>query len=196
MQLFPEIKFLLASKSPRRAELLSQAGISFTIIEQDVVENVPEDIDPIDAPRFLAELKSHSCISSLGHHDEVIIAADSLVLLDDSILTKPSDAKEAAQMLRLLSGKQHTVITGVSLLSMDNHSSFDETAIVKFCPLPEDAIHFYIKNYSPFDKAGSYGIQDWLGLCYIEYIHGNFSNVMGLPISRLLVELNCFLASK
>ena len=190
------LRVLLASRSPRRSALLAEAGIPFEIVDQAVAEVVPADLPVEHTAVYLARLKSEACRHLLTEPDQVLLAADSIVLLAGRVLGKPADRAEAAQMLRSLSGSVHKVVTGVSLVSLAQECSFEEVAEVTFYPLSEAEINYYIDNFSPFDKAGAYGIQEWIGLCHVAGINGNFSNIMGLPVSRLYRELQAFIIPK
>jgi len=176
---FPKI--ILASKSPRRSQLLEQAGFDFEIRTTEVEENYPADMVPQKVPEFLAKKKAHASKHFL-QGEEVILAADSIVILDDVIFEKPKDRADAVRILRQLSGKQHQVITGVCLLSKKQELVFSGLSQVFFDELSDAEIAFYIDQYRPFDKAGSYGIQEWIGLCKIQKIEGTYSNIMGLPV--------------
>lgn len=178
-------RIILASKSPRRSQLLSQAGLPFVIKTKEVTEDYPSDMPVDDVAVYLAHKKAHASISFLEKDNDVILAADSIVILDDEIFEKPKDVADAQQMLARLSGREHRVITGVCLLNHKTVINFGEVSKVKFAELSPAEIDFYIKEYQPFDKAGSYAIQEWIGLCKIEYIHGTYANVMGLPVHRV-----------
>ena len=172
---------LLASQSPRRKFLLGEAGIDFRQMNPDVNEVWPKHLDVEKIPEHLAELKARALLKE-RREDEVIIAADSIVVLDGKLIGKPGDEKIAADTLRKLSGRVHKVITGLCMISEKGPWLQSETAEVKMGDLTEEEIEYYIRKYRPFDKAGSYGIQEWLGLCRVEYIKGTFSNIMGLPM--------------
>ena len=178
-------RIILASKSPRRSQLLSQAGLPFVIKTKEVSEDYPAEMPVDEVAVFLAHKKAKASTSFLENDNDVILAADSVVILDDEIFEKPKDAADAHQMLSRLSGREHRVITGVCLLTHEKTINFGEVAKVKFAELSPTEIDFYINKYQPFDKAGSYAIQEWIGLCKIEYIHGTYANVMGLPVHRV-----------
>ena len=182
---------ILGSKSSRRQNLLNQAGLDFKIAEIDCNEDFPDLLDIRHIAKFLAEKKSKAYTNKLSE-GEILLTADTIVLLNDNILGKPSDNKEAKKMLQLISGKTHEVITGVCLRSKDKTISFDDTTIVSFLELTEDEIEYYISTDSPLDKAGAYGIQDWIGLIGIDTIQGSYYNVVGLPIHKVYQELNRF----
>ncbi len=183
-------KISLASKSPRRHELLRTAGIEFEFIEIDTDESFSEELDCTIVPEFLAEKKADA-VRTL-QENELLITADTVVILDNEIFNKPSDKDEAMQMLLRLSGKTHIVVTGVCLKSSKHKHIFSEHTEVTFFEISEKQAEFYIENFNPFDKAGSYGIQDWIGVTSIQNINGCYFNVMGLPVSRLLRELSAF----
>ncbi|TVQ44704.1 MAG: septum formation protein Maf [Saprospirales bacterium] len=182
---FPPI--LLASASPRRAELLTKAGFTFRQIVPMVEEQWPQEMEAEEIPEYLAGLKAEAVEASMLP-GEFILTADSIVVLDGEVIGKPKDDKEAKSFLRKLSGRQHQVITGVCILSETHQSLGSETAHVTMDKLHEEEIDFYIKNYQPLDKAGAYGIQEWLGLCRVSEISGSYSNIMGLPM-HLVYEM-------
>lgn len=186
-------KLVLASKSPRRQLLLTQLGLPFEIrTGSEVDETVPEDIALHDAPAFIAHQKAQPIRQTLKPN-EILIASDTLVCLDDKALGKPKGRDEAIEMLRSLSGKEHLVITGVALFHGDKHHSFSATTKVYFRRLKEKEIEYYVDKYQPYDKAGAYGIQEWIGHAAVERIEGSYYNVMGLPVALLYSELTKFL---
>ncbi|MCA6074591.1 Maf family nucleotide pyrophosphatase [Fulvivirga sedimenti] len=182
---------LLASNSPRRHELLRQAGLGFTVVQNLMEETFPQDMPPEEVPRYLAEQKAEFNKEIL-EGDEILITADTIVKLNDQILGKPNSTPEATELLKSLSGKWHEVITGVCLLSRTLQVSFSETTRVKFRNITEEEIDYYVRNYMPYDKAGAYGIQEWIGLIGIDRIEGSYFNVVGLPINRVWYELQQF----
>ena len=185
-------KLILASKSPRRQDLLRGLGIDFEIVTKDVEEIYPDHLKREQVPIYLAELKAKAFENDI-EENTIIITSDTTVLLDDDILNKPKDIEEAEQMLKRLSGRTHSVVTGVCLTSKDKqHSFYSETKVV-FKTLDQEEISYYLKHFSPLDKAGSYGIQEWIGYIGIEKIEGCFFNVMGLPLNKLYKELEAFL---
>lgn len=186
-------KIYLASKSPRRSELMNQAHIPFEIYINDGDESYGSDIPTEEVPAFLAELKANSSMQILKNDSDIIISADSVVICDGHIIGKPKDRTDALDILSKLSGQWHTVITGVCLLSINKKVTFSESAEVLFYPLSPEEMDFYVDKFEPMDKAGAYGIQDWIGLCKVKEIRGNFSNIMGLPMSRLYHELKAFI---
>ena len=182
---------LLASASFRRRELLTQLGVQYSLVKPSQEEEVvPSDICVEDVSEYLACQKSNA-YNDLKDND-LLITADTTVIVDNKILGKPKDYSDAFQMLRLLSGKTHLVVTGVCLRSVDKVVSFSVKTEVTFSKLDDEEIRFYIENYKPFDKAGAYGIQEWMGKVAVEGINGSFYNVVGLPVQRLYRELKKF----
>lgn len=177
------MKIILASQSPRRKELLSQLGLTFAVAVKDVDESFPDGMEPVAAARHIAEKKARAFIGELT--DGMVIAADTIVTIDGLVLGKPRDAEHAAALLGLLSGRAHEVITAVAVLHEGRIESFHEVTEVHFRHLRPAEIDHYIKRYRPFDKAGAYGIQEWIGLAAIERIVGSYTNVVGLPTQRL-----------
>ena len=191
--MFDNYTFTLASASPRRRELLKGLDISFTVEPgKDEKEVFSAELPHTEIPAFLARHKSETFHRELVP-GEVLITADTLVFLDERILGKPHDADEARQMLRALSGRTHTVTTGVALRTREKIHTFSDTTEVDFKPLTDEEIDRYIEKYRPFDKAGAYGVQEWIGYIGITGIRGSYFNVMGLPVQRLYTELCGFL---
>ena len=185
--------FTLASASPRRRELLKGLDIAFTVEPgKDEKEAYSEGMPHTEIPAFLARHKSETFHREL-RENEVLITADTLVFLDEKILGKPKDPEDAAAMLRALSGRTHTVVTGMALRTRERIHTFSDTTEVDFKLLSEEEIGYYIERYRPFDKAGAYGIQEWIGFVGITAIRGSYFNVMGLPVQRLYTELRRFL---
>jgi len=182
---------ILGSKSPRRKELLEGLGLTFETRTKEVEESFSTEIDQHKVAEFLANKKANAFEQELTKED-IIITSDTIVLCDGEILGKPNDAKDAFEMLTKLSGKSHQVITGVCLKSIEKTITFSDTTKVWFKSLTSDEINFYIKTYQPFDKAGSYGIQEWIGYIGIEKIEGTYFNVMGLPVNLLYKRLYDF----
>ncbi len=178
----------LASKSPRRQELLRNAAIQFDLIELDVAEDYPEDMVAEDVPEYLARKKAEAAIP-LIHDDHLILAADSIVILDNTVFGKPLDADEAARMLRLLAGRHHLVITGVFIGNRKKAVSFSSYTNVWIEKMTEEEIWDYIYTESPLDKAGAYGIQDWIGWAKVSRVEGSYANVMGLPVQQVYETL-------
>lgn len=188
MNWLPNYNYILASKSPRRQELLRLLGMVFSVKVKEVEENFPEGLLKYEIPEFLARLKSSPFLPELKKND-LLITADTIVYLDGEVLGKPANSSEAAEMLQKLSGKEHQVISGVCLTSASKQTSFHAETNVQFKNLSEEEIQFYIRTYKPFDKAGAYGIQEWIGLIGIIHIEGSFYNVMGLPVRQLYEEI-------
>ena len=184
-----QFNIILASGSPRRRELLSQLDIKFTVETLDVDESFPSEMKVKDVATFLSEKKINAYPKEKIGTNTIIITADTIVTIDDLVLGKAKDKTEAFKMLSMLSGKTHSVITGVSIKSKTKTISFSSATRVKFKELSKEEINYYIHHYQPFDKAGSYGIQEWIGKVGVEWIEGSFYNVMGLPIQKLYTEL-------
>lgn len=182
-------KIILASASPRRQFLLKDLGLNIEIKTKEVEEIYPDNLTGKDIVLYLAELKANVFLDDEIGTDTILIAADTIVCLDDEVLTKPANYEDAFKIISSLSGKKHEVISGVCLRSVQKKISFYATTEVYFKNLSEEEIHHYIQHYKPYDKAGAYGIQEWIGYIGIEKISGSFYNVMGLPIQRLYEEL-------
>ncbi|MCX6251079.1 MAG: Maf family nucleotide pyrophosphatase [Bacteroidetes bacterium] len=180
---------ILASQSPRRQYLLKELGLDFEIIATNVLEEYPETLTPVEIAIYLAELKSDNFDSSRMDSSALIITADTIVCINKEILGKPRNHDEAVIMLKKLSGQKHDVITGVSLKSKKKRTSFHVISSVYFKELSMEEINYYIENFQPFDKAGGYGVQEWIGYIGISKIEGSFFNVMGLPVKELYEEL-------
>ena len=182
-------KVVLASNSPRRKELLSGLGIQYEVKTlPDIDESFPAGLDGVEIPAYIARAKADA-YRALMQSDELIITADTIVWLEGEVMGKPSDAEDARRMLRALSGQTHQVITGVCLTTAETQKAFSTVTDVTFCCLSEEEIIYYVEHYQPMDKAGSYGIQEWIGFVGVESISGSYFNVMGLPIQRLYTEL-------
>lgn len=183
---------LLASKSPRRRELLKELRIPFSPVSLGGIEETyPDNIPVEDVPQFLADRKADAYLSFIKEN-EMVITADTLVIKNDKVLGKPKNQEEAKEMLDLLSDTTHKVVTGVCIVTRDRRVSFTAVTEVRFGKISNEEAEYYIDNYRPFDKAGSYGIQEWIGCVAVESISGSFYNVMGLPIHRLYQELKNF----
>ena len=182
-------KIILASKSPRRQYLLKELGLDFEILDISVNEEYPEGLAAEEIALYLAELKAANMDFNRIEENAIVITADTIVCLGDEILGKPSGYGEAVRMLQKLSGKKHDVITGVCLRSKSKKRVFHSLSSVYFKELSLEEIEYYIDNFQPFDKAGGYGIQEWIGYIGIEKIEGSFFNVMGLPVKELYEEL-------
>lgn len=178
---------ILASSSPRRQYLMKEAGFNFTIEKPDIDESFPAEMPVDQVARYLAAKKAEFFRPNI--HNEIVVTADTVVILFDRIMNKPADRKEAFEMLNLLSGRTHLVMTGVCILSKEKEESFDDTTEVTFQSLTKEEIEFYVDHYKPYDKAGSYGAQDWIGMVAIKEIKGSYFNVMGLPIHRVYQHL-------
>ncbi|MBQ7218289.1 MAG: septum formation inhibitor Maf [Ruminococcus sp.] len=181
---------ILASKSPRRQELIRTITDDVEVRVSDVEEILPEAISPEDAPVYLASIKARAVARDFP--DRVVVGADTVVILDGQVLGKPKDREDAVRMLRALSGKTHTVVTGCSIICGEREVSFGDSTRVEFYPLSDREIDEYIATGEPFDKAGAYGIQG-RGSLFVKGIEGDFFNVMGLPVARLNRELKAFL---
>jgi|SRR5690606_18342602 len=177
------MKIILASQSPRRRELLAQLGVAFDVMIREFDEHFPDQLDPVGAVRHIAEKKATVFITEVT--DELVIAADTVVTIDGRILGKPADRADAIDMLSRLSGRKHEVITAVSLLHKGLIHTFHEVTEVYFRALSEQLISYYVDHYQPFDKAGAYGIQEWIGMVGVEKIVGSYTNVVGLPTQQL-----------
>lgn len=182
------MKILLASQSPRRKELLFSLGFDFEVVKIDCEEILPDHIKIENAASYLSELKADAFRNL--EKDEVLITADTVVAIDDQILGKPTNEENAKQMLRKLSGKTHQVFTGITIKTISKTFTETDVADVEFEHISDDEIDFYIKNYKPFDKAGSYGIQEWLGMAKIKKMNGSFYTIMGLPTHLVYKILN------
>jgi septum formation protein len=174
---------VLASNSPRRQQLLTQSGFVFSVKTKDTPEDFPSAMPAEEVPVHLAQRKAAAVLNELTN--EIVLAADTVVIIDGQILNKPRDNSEAFQMLSILSGRKHEVITGVCVSSKEKTISFSDLTEVFFKKLTINEIEFYIKKYQPFDKAGAYGAQEWMGMIAIEKIIGSYFNVMGLPVHQV-----------
>lgn len=187
-----DYRIILASNSPRRKELLSGIGVKYEFrMLPDIDESYPETVSADEVAGYLAEKKASAYLPELNV-DELLITADTVVLLDSIVIGKPSDEADAIRMLQLLSGKTHKVITGVCLTSKKKQVVFSDTAYVTFGELSREEISYYVSNYKPYDKAGAYGVQEWIGYVAVEKIEGSYFNVMGLPIFKVYKELKQF----
>lgn len=188
-----DYKLILASQSPRRKMLLQGLDLDFEVYVKDGVdESVPDGLDKFQVPVFLAEKKS-KVYSDIIKERTILITADTIVWVNNKLLGKPENANHATEMLRELSGVNHEVITGVCISSLKQRVSFYALSEVYFRQLTNEEINYYISRYKPYDKAGSYGIQEWIGYTAIEKIEGSFYNVMGLPVQTLYLRLEKFL---
>ena len=183
--------FILASKSPRRQYLLKELGLHFDVHTKEVDESFPSHLKAQQIPLYLAEKKANAFEAEIAD-GTVVITSDTIVWIDGQVLNKPADKADATRMLKLLSGKMHEVYTGVCLKSKHKLISFYACTKVYFKPLSEQEIEYYIDNYSPYDKAGAYGAQEWIGYIAVEKIEGSYFNVMGLPLKELYEQLLLF----
>jgi septum formation protein len=183
-------KIILASASPRRQYLLKEIGLEFTVDPPHIDESFPPEMPLEKIPTYLAEKKAKALSTKIN--DEIVIASDTVVILGERILNKPADRNEAIEMLNFLSGKTHTVITSVCILSKKKSDVFDDRTEVTFKKLSLEEIEFYVDNYKPFDKAGAFGAQDWIGMVAVEKISGSYFTVMGLPIHKVYEHLKSF----
>jgi septum formation protein len=191
MNWLPNYNYILASKSPRRQELLKSLGIGFQLMISDVEENYPFNLKKEEIPVYLAKLKAESLKPGLKGND-LLITADTIVWFDGEVLGKPENEDAAVKTLNKLSGHEHQVISGVCLTSINKQKSFYSISNVSFKQLSSDEIDYYVSEYKPFDKAGAYGIQEWIGYIGIAHIEGSFFNVMGLPVQQLYSEIQNF----
>ena len=184
----PKNKIFLASKSPRRKQLLEEMGFTFEVLPTDVEEIYPKHFTPIQIAEYLSQLKLSPIDFSQYSKNDIFISCDTIVVLNETILGKPKTEAEAIAMLQQLSGKTHQVISGLTVASIEKKITKHSITEVTFKPLSEQEIQYYIEHYKPYDKAGGYGIQEWIGLIGVTSIHGCFYNVMGLP-TQLLAEI-------
>ena len=182
------LKIILASGSPRRQEILAQAGFKFEIIVRPTTEHFSENELLEKVPEILAKEKAEQ-FADIGE-DTIVISADTVVIANRTILNKPLNRQEAIEMLSLLQNNTHKVVTGVCIKNGDNYDVFSDTTEVRFSPISNAEIEYYVDAYKPFDKAGSYGIQEWIGLIGISKIEGSYSNVVGLPVEKVYSKLS------
>lgn len=186
-------RIILASNSPRRRELLGGLGIDFTVkVMEGIDESWPHDLKGEDIPLYISKEKAAPYKAAIAN-DELVITADTIVYVDGEVLGKPYDKADAVRMLKLISGRWHEVITGVTLMTKERERSFAVTTKVKFSNLSDDEIRRYVDSGLPMDKAGAYGIQEWIGYVGVEAIEGSYFNVVGLPVQRLYRELMEFI---
>ncbi|OIP83350.1 MAG: septum formation protein Maf [Porphyromonadaceae bacterium CG2_30_38_12] len=188
LQNIEKYNLVLASQSPRRQELMRGLHVDFSIQSIDIEESFPAGLVGVDIPMFLAEKKANAYIPTM-QPETLLITADTIVWHEGKVLGKPIDKKDATKMLRTLSGKMHQVITGVCLCSLTKRKVFHVISDVQFAHLTDNEIEYYLDKYKPYDKAGAYGVQEWIGFIGVEYIQGSYFNVMGLPIQRLYNEM-------
>ena len=186
-------KFLigLASQSPRRQYLLAEAGFRFELIPNAYDEVVPEGMDPVDVPEWLAHQKAVHALPLIEHRD-LILTADCIVIMEGEIIGKPTDPSEAHELLERLSGRTHQVVSGVCLMTPNKSLSFSAQSLVTFGQLTAKELGYYVRSFDPLDKAGAYGIQDWIGWNKIVRIEGSYSNIMGLPMYEVYHQLQSF----
>ena len=182
-------KVILASGSTRRSELMAGLGVNYEVrILPDVDESYPETLQGADIPLYIAKEKADAYVAMM-QPGELMITADTIVWLDDKVLGKPWDREDALQMLRTMSGRTHEVFTGVCITTTDWQRSFTAQTEVRFATLSEEEIAYYVDNFQPMDKAGAYGVQEWIGFIGVENISGSYYNIMGLPVQKLYREL-------
>jgi len=182
-------KVILASNSPRRKELLAGLGVDYEVRTlPDVDESYPETLQGADIPLYIAKEKADAYVAMM-QPGELMITADTIVWLDGKVLGKPRDREDALQMLRTMSGRTHEVFTGVCITTTDWQRSFTAQTEVRFATLSEEEIAYYVDNFQPMDKAGAYGVQEWIGFIGVENISGSYYNIMGLPVQRIYNEL-------
>lgn len=192
MDFLTKYNVILASNSPRRKELLSGLGIEYEVKTlPDIDESYPEDLQGEDIAIHIAKEKANAYCEFL-ESNTLLITADTIVILEGKVYGKPEDEKDAKHMLRELSGKTHEVITGVCITTKEKQHTFGVASQVRFAQLEDSEIDYYVTKYKPFDKAGAYGVQEWIGYVAVEYISGSYFNIMGLPIQRLYQELKRF----
>lgn len=185
-------KILLASKSPRRREILGLLRLPFTVVTiEGIDESYPADLSPEEVSEYICNKKADVYLQRIGD-DELLITADTVVILGDEILGKPKDTEDAVEMLKKLSGKTHKVTSGVCVATKEKRESFTVETDVTFAPLTEEEIRYYVNDFNPLDKAGAYGIQEWIGAVAVAGMNGSFYNVMGLPVHRLYQVLKKF----
>jgi septum formation protein len=184
-------RIILASRSPRRQQLLRDMGLRFDVVIRDFVEDYPENLSGEEIAFYLARMKAKTFRNEISDN-EIVITADTIVWCNKRVLVKPADKNEAVMMIRDLSANTHEVITGVSILSALKGKTFTESTKVTFDKLTEEEIIYYVDKYKPFDKAGAYGIQEWIGIVACSRIEGSYFNVVGLPVQKLYKELKEF----
>ena len=185
-------KIILASNSPRRRELLAGLDLDFEVkVIKGIDEPYPETLAPEKVAQYIAAKKADAYVPAI-HEDDLVITADTVVIVDNDILGKPHDESEAKAMLRRISGRSHQVVTGVCLVTKDKRREFSVSTDVTFRSLSESEIDYYVSHYRPFDKAGAYGIQEWIGYVGVTGLNGSYFNVMGLPVQRIYSELQHF----
>ena len=190
--MLPHYKIILASNSPRRKELLAGLDVDFEVrVLKGIDESYPNNLPTKQIAQYISQKKAAAYRNTIAH-DELVITADTIVVLGDEVMGKPKDEADACRMLRELSGKTHQVITGVTLTTTEKQHSFSVETDVTFKEFSEAEIVYYVKNYQPMDKAGSYGIQEWIGYIGVTSLQGSYFNVMGLPVQRIYEALKNF----
>ncbi|MDR1738118.1 MAG: Maf-like protein [Candidatus Symbiothrix sp.] len=190
------IRLILGSQSPRRQELLSGIDVPFEVrLMPDVDESYPASLHREEIPTYIARKKAEAYRASLSA-DSLLITADTIVWLDGKVYGKPQDERDAKTMLSVLSGRTHDVITGVCLTTLQRQETFYAVSSVRFAELDADEIDYYVRRYRPYDKAGAYGVQEWIGYVGVEHLEGSFYNVMGLPVRMLYQKLKTFINEK
>ncbi|MCK4747183.1 MAG: septum formation protein Maf [Bacteroidales bacterium] len=191
-----EYTIVLGSGSPRRKYLLEQMGLSFSVkVNKSLKETWPDGLSKLEIPVYLAELKAVHIMDTVPENT-LLITADTIVWMEGRVINKPADRKDAFNMLKQLSGNMHEVLTGVCFRISGKKHSFHASSLVWFASLTDTEINYYIDHYKPFDKAGAYGIQDWIGYIGVEKIEGSYFNVMGLPLQRMYHELKSFIGDE
>ncbi len=186
---------ILASQSPRRGQLLRELGLKFDIVVKEYSETYPQDLKGEDIARYVSHKKAMTFSNDILEN-EILITADTIVWCNNKVLGKPGDFKDAVCFLREISGNTHEVITGVTLLSSEKELTFSDSTMVTFENLTDEEISYYVENFKPYDKAGAYGIQEWIGIIACSRIEGSYFNVVGLPVQRLYTELQNFIKNK
>jgi septum formation protein len=190
-----KFRIILASRSPRRQELMKDLGLKFEIVTRDYDESYPDELSGGEIALYVAKAKASTFKNGIAEN-EIVIAADTIVWCNSKVLGKPVDKTDAIRILKEISGNTHEVITGVSLLSANKEVAFTVVTKVTFEVLTDEEIEYYIDNFHPYDKAGAYGIQEWIGITSCSRIEGSYFNVVGLPVQRLYKELQEFIKDK
>jgi septum formation protein len=185
-------RIILASRSPRRQQLLRDLGLEFDVVIKEYSETYPENLNGEEIARYVARQKAISFRNEISDN-EIVIAADTIVWCNNMVLGKPLNYEDAVRILKEISGNTHEVITGVSLFSLSGEVTFSESTKVTFEPLSDEEIVYYVDKFKPYDKAGAYGIQEWIGIIACSHIDGSYFNVVGLPVQRLYAELQKFI---
>ncbi len=186
-------RIILGSRSPRRRQLLEETGLKFEVVNMEYSEKYPGDLNGEETAKYVSHDKAMLFKDKISDN-EIVITADTIVWCNYRVLGKPLDKKEAADMLKQISGHTHEVITGVTIISRSKEVTFSESTRVTFEALSEEEIDYYVENYKPYDKAGAYGIQEWIGIIGCSRIDGSYFNVVGLPVQRLYIELQRFIS--